>query len=188
MQLLRFSALKCVRLASVSGISEKRLPERSNDCKVLATGARLLAINDVRPFSARLKCRRNAHFDDGRIPMANKSDVLCRGVISAWLEPELPLDLRYLGVAIAFDCAFCEEVCRDVVGRGGELLGRLLEGFLLSAETSLLRAVELPNDARRTIPKGEFGTDVDRASSGCLYLGLPFGQSGIPGVDGVVGT
>ena len=54
-QLLRFRARRCVSDASASGTVLKRLPERSRDCKVPATGARLATLISVRLFSARLR-------------------------------------------------------------------------------------------------------------------------------------
>lgn len=187
MQLLRFSPRRSVRLASASGISVNRLPERSSDCRVLATGARLLTVSEVRPFSARLKCRRKRHLEDGRIPIANRSEELCLGVISCWLEPELPDDLRYLGVRLG--CDFCREPCRDVVGLGGELLGCLAESsiFLPSEDPPLAKVWGLPIELRRSSANCELGEDTERAKSICLPLGLP-APHGIPGVDGVVGT
>src|SRR5438309_5893267 len=43
MQFDRFNARSDVRVARLSGISVKRFADRSNDCNVLANGARLVA-------------------------------------------------------------------------------------------------------------------------------------------------
>lgn len=186
-QLLRFSARRSVRLASASGISENKLPDRSRDWSVLATGAKLLTDNEVRPFSARLRCLRKRHLDEGSIPMASKSEALCLGVISCWLDPELPEDLRYLGVRLGYD--FCREPCRDVVGLGGELLGCLAAAstFFPSEDPPLAKVCGLPTELRRSSANGELGDDTERVKSMCLALGLP-ADHGTPGVDGVVGT
>ena len=66
MQSLRFNALRWVRDASASGTSVKRLLDRSRDCKVAATGARLETLRSCIPFSARLRWRKNLHLDEGK--------------------------------------------------------------------------------------------------------------------------
>ena len=92
MQFDRLSARKAVREARQSGISLNKLEERSREWSVLANGAKLEAVIEVRPLSARLKCLRNLHFDDGNIPMERRFDELPRGLChpSDILECELP--------------------------------------------------------------------------------------------------
>ena len=65
-QLLRFRARRCVRDASASGTVLKRFPDRSRDCNVPATGARLVTLKSVKPFSAKLRWRKNLHLEEGR--------------------------------------------------------------------------------------------------------------------------
>ena len=81
MQLERFSALRAVRDAKQSGIWAKRFDDRSRECSVLASGARLAADTEVRPLSARLRCLRNLHLDAGSIPMERRFEELLRGLI-----------------------------------------------------------------------------------------------------------
>ena len=69
MQLLRFRALKDVKILRASGISTIKLEDKSNESKLLERGARLEDVIEVRELSARLKCLRNLHFDAGSIPM-----------------------------------------------------------------------------------------------------------------------
>lgn len=78
----------------------KRLEDRSNDCKVLASGDRLPAATEVRPLSVRLKCRRNLHFDIGKMPDPRRFDELPRGVLARALEAELPDERRSFGVPV----------------------------------------------------------------------------------------
>ena len=78
-QLAMFSDCRAVITARQSGMSAKRLEERSRECKVLAKGARLLLLIEVRELSAKLRCRKNLHFDAGRIgriPMLIRLDEL----------------------------------------------------------------------------------------------------------------
>jgi hypothetical protein len=100
MQLERFSARRHVREARLSGISVKRLVERSSDCNVLAKGARLVAVICVRALSARLRCLRNLHLVDGNQPSDRRLEELPRGVVDRTLDPELPEDLRMFGVLV----------------------------------------------------------------------------------------
>ena len=64
----RFKALKAVKVAKHSGISEKWFAERSNEWSESARGARPADDKDVSELSARLKCLKNLHFDAGNIP------------------------------------------------------------------------------------------------------------------------
>ncbi len=80
MQFERLSARRAVRDAKQSGICENKFAERSSEWRVLANGAKLAADIEVRPLSARLRCLRNLHFDEGRIPMERRFDELLRGL------------------------------------------------------------------------------------------------------------
>lgn len=91
-------ALKDTSEARLSGISVKRFEDRSNDCKVLASGDRLPAATEVRPLSVRLRCRRNLHFDMGRMPDPRRFNELPRGVLALALDAELPDERRGFGV------------------------------------------------------------------------------------------
>jgi len=185
MQLLRFSARRCVKLASASGTSVNKLPDKSKDCKVSATGFRHSTDREVSPFSARLRCRRNRHFDGGRMPCVSKSVALCRGVMSCVLEFELPDDLRYTG-ALPLR-GFCNEPCLELGGRTGELLRcRTCVGVLVPSDEPPL-IIGLPKEPRRWSTMGELGVEYDRASSICRALGL-FDGHGRPDVNGVVGN
>jgi hypothetical protein len=97
MQLDRLSARRLVNDARLSGISVKRFVERSRDCKVLVSGARLDAVMCVRALSARLRCRRKRHLVDGNHPSDRRFEELPRGVLDCTLELELPEDLRKFG-------------------------------------------------------------------------------------------
>jgi hypothetical protein len=100
MQFDKFRARSDVSDARLSGISVKRFADRSNDCKVLANGAKLEAEILVNALSARLRCLRNLHLDDGKNPNERRFDVLFRGVLDRTLDPELPEDRRMLGVLL----------------------------------------------------------------------------------------
>lgn len=78
----------------------KRLEDKSNDCKVLASGDKLPVATEVNPLSARLKCRRNLHFDMGKMPNPSRFEELPRGVFVRALEAELPDERRNLGVPV----------------------------------------------------------------------------------------
>ena len=80
MQLERFSARKAVREAKQSGTCVNKFEDRSREWRVLANGARLAADMEVRPLSAMLRCLRNLHLEDGKIPMESKFDELPRGL------------------------------------------------------------------------------------------------------------
>jgi hypothetical protein len=77
MQFERFKARNAVSDARQSGISEKRFADKSNECRVLAKGIRLFADIDVSELSARLRCLRKRHFDDGST-LASKLELLPR--------------------------------------------------------------------------------------------------------------
>lgn len=97
MQLERFSARRQDSVARLSGISVKRLAERSSDCKVLAKGARLVTEMFVRALSAKLRCRRKRHLVDGNHPSEGRLEELPRGVVDRTLDPELPDERRIFG-------------------------------------------------------------------------------------------
>lgn len=80
MQCERFSARRDVNEAKLSGISVKRFADRSNDCRVLANGARLAVDMLVKALSARLRCLKNLHLFDGNHAEDKRLDVLLRGV------------------------------------------------------------------------------------------------------------
>jgi len=80
MQLERLRARSAVNEAKQSGICENKFDERSSECNVLASGVKLVIDIEVSPLSARLKCLRNLHFEDGRIPIDNRFDELPRGL------------------------------------------------------------------------------------------------------------
>lgn len=61
MQWDRFRDLRATSEARLSGTSVKRFQERSRECKVFATGARLATLTLVRELSVRLRCLRNRH-------------------------------------------------------------------------------------------------------------------------------
>ena len=80
MQLDRLSARSEVSDARQSGICAKRFDERSREWRVFAKGVRLAADIEVRPLSARLRCLRNLHFEDGKMPMERRFEELPRGL------------------------------------------------------------------------------------------------------------
>jgi len=84
-------------VARLSGISVKRLAERSNDCNVFANGARLAAEMVFNALSAKLRCRRNRHFVAGNQPSDRRLEELPLGVADRTLEPELPEERRMFG-------------------------------------------------------------------------------------------
>ena len=87
MQLERFKARKAVREAKQSGICENRFDDRSRECRVLAKGARLAAVIEVRLLSARLRCFRNLHFDDGNMHIDSRLTscrVGCANFLTCW--------------------------------------------------------------------------------------------------------
>lgn len=96
-QLERFNARRQVRLARLSGISVKRLAERSSDCSVFVKGTRLVAGMVVKALSAKLKCLKNRHLVAGNQPIESKFEELPRGVVERTLELELPDDRRMFG-------------------------------------------------------------------------------------------
>jgi hypothetical protein len=104
MQFDKFRARRATRFARQSGISAKRLEDKSSDCSVFISGDRLDAVNIVRPLSARLRWRRKRHFDIGRIPVdESRFDELPLGVPSRPLDAELPDERRSFGVLL-LDC------------------------------------------------------------------------------------
>jgi hypothetical protein len=94
MQFERLSARRQVKVARLSGISLKRLADRSSDCRVFVSGARLLADMLVRALSARLRCLRKRHLVEGNQPRESRFDELPLGVFDRTLEAELPEERR----------------------------------------------------------------------------------------------
>jgi hypothetical protein len=122
MQLDRFKALRDTSDAKLSGTSVKRFEDRSRECRVLATGARLVKLISVNALSARLRCLRNRHFEDGRNPLASRFEVLpfrCGPELS--LELELPDPDRLIFEEFVLACRY-PEACLELVGRLGEEL------------------------------------------------------------------
>lgn len=142
MQLERLRALKAVKEAKQSGIWTNRLEDKSREWRVLANGARLVAEMEVRPLSARLRCFKNLHFEDGKIPIDNKLEELPRGLfqLSDILEAELPdPDLLTLYEPLRWPWA---DPVRELVGRTGELLlGLALPGDLAPSDPDRIRWV-----------------------------------------------
>ena len=77
-QFERFNALSAVSDAKQSGICESRFEDKSKECRVLARGNKLSADIDVSELSARLRCLRKRHFDDGSTPAARRLELLPR--------------------------------------------------------------------------------------------------------------
>lgn len=67
MQFERFRARKATKDAKLSGTSVKRFDERSKECNVFATEARLAVVIVVKELSGSPRCRRNRHLDGGRM-------------------------------------------------------------------------------------------------------------------------
>lgn len=72
----RFKALKALKVAKQSGISEKWFAERSNEWSESARGARPADDKDVSELSARLKCLKVLHFAAGSTPVRRMLDEL----------------------------------------------------------------------------------------------------------------
>ena len=90
MQQERFRARRATRLARLSGISVKRLDDKSRDWRVFVRGARPDAAIVVMELSARLRCLRNLHLDEEMAPRERRLDEEPRGVFDRTLDPELP--------------------------------------------------------------------------------------------------
>lgn len=108
MQLLRFRALKEVKILRASGISTIKLEDKSKETKLVERGARLEDVIEVRELSAILKCLRNLHFDAGSILMGEAPRELV-------LEFELADPERFI------------LTCLEVLGLLGDAL--LVPGF-----------------------------------------------------------
>ena len=94
MQFERLRERRQVKVARLSGISLKRLAERSRDCRVFVSGARLLAEMFVSALSARLRCLKKRHFVEGNQPRDRRLDELPLGVLDLTLDAELPEERR----------------------------------------------------------------------------------------------
>ena len=95
-QFERTRDLKATREPRLSGTSVKRFVDKSSECKVLATGARLDAVREVRELSARQRCRRNLHLVGGRKPARRFGELLFRWGPEVSLEFELPDPVRLM--------------------------------------------------------------------------------------------
>lgn len=120
-QLERFNALRAVRDAKQSGICVNRFADKSSECKVLTSGAKLVAEIAVNELSAKLRCFKNLHLVLGNIP-ASKFEELPLGLVqlSDMLECELPDPDRFT-LWDPLTCP-CVEPGLELVGRTGELL------------------------------------------------------------------
>ena len=119
-QLDRFRARRQDSVAKLSGISVNRLADKSSDCRVFARGTRLATEILVSALSARLKCLRNLHLVEGRMPMDSRLEELPRGVVDLTLEPELPDERRMFGALVR--PYILVEPCLELAGRLGEAL------------------------------------------------------------------
>lgn len=168
MQLERLRARKAVRDARESGICENKFEDRSRELRVLASGARPAAEIDVSELSARLRCLRNRHLVDGRMPVGKMLELLPLGLyqVSDVLEWEL-LDPDRFTLCDPRTWPWADPVL-ELVGRTGELLlGRL---FFVSD-------VKSPEGGRpRPISLWYIARD-SRLS------GLPTRESGDPGAE-----
>ena len=186
MQLERFKARRAVSEAKQSGICEKRFDDRSREWSVLARGARLAADIEVRPLSARLRCLRNLHFDDGSMPIDSRFEELPRGLCqpSDMLECELPdPDLLTLyEEPLKWPCA---EPVRELGGRTGELLlGRVFVGDLAPSEPE--RTSEAPRSSSSPMwcrSSGDPGAELEWINSACGRVGLRLGLEDVAQVE-----
>lgn len=80
MQFDRFNARRFVRVARLSGISVKRLLDKSSECNVPAKGARPAERMKVMLLSARLRCLRKRHLLGCRVFNESRFEELVRGV------------------------------------------------------------------------------------------------------------
>lgn len=94
MQFERLRARRHVKVARLSGISLKRLADKSSDWRVFVSGARLLGDMFVSALSAKLRCRRKRHFVEGNQPRERRFDELPLGVFDRTLDAELPEERR----------------------------------------------------------------------------------------------
>jgi hypothetical protein len=72
MQCERLRARRAVRVERLSGIWLKRFDDKSREKRVLDRGARLDAGIDVMGLSAKLRCRRKRHLEEGRIMLPRR--------------------------------------------------------------------------------------------------------------------
>ena len=161
MQCDKLRALNATSDATPSGISVKRLEDRSSELRLLATGARLAADTDVREFSGRPRCRRNRHFEGERTSVRRFVELPFRWLLEVSLDSELAEPVR--------------RICRDwprrwlcfVVGRVGETLPALVR-ILAPSEPALsigtaLGLVLVPNAVSAI---GDPGAEMELAWSG----------------------
>jgi hypothetical protein len=150
MQFDRLSALRAVSVARQSGIWANKFDDRSREWSVLANGAKLDAEIEVIPLSARLRCLRNLHFDNGSMPMASRFEELPLGLChpSDMLECELPDPERFT-LCEPLRCP-CDDPVRELGRRTGELLlGLDLVGDCAPSEPDLTS--ETPRSASSSI-------------------------------------
>jgi hypothetical protein len=185
MQLERFKARNAVREAKQSGICEKRFEDRSREWRVLANGARLAAEIEVRLLSARLRCFKNLHFEEGNMPIDSRLDELPRGLCqpSDILECELP-DPDLLTLYDPLKCP-CADPVRELGGRTGELLlGLVFLGDLAPSDPE--RVSEAPRSSSSEIwwrSSGDPGAELEWTNSACGSVGLRFGLDDVAQVD-----
>lgn len=99
MQFDRSSEVSLVREARLSGISVKRLEDRLNDLRLVATGLRLSTGRDVSELSASDKYLSRCHFMDVSALVANRFDELslrCGTEYSVDVEPPDPVRLTWV--------------------------------------------------------------------------------------------
>ena len=159
MQCERFKARKATKDAKLSGTSVKRFDDRSRDCSVFATGARLAVVIAVKELSGRPRCRRNRHLDGGRIAESKFEELVeFRQWPEVSLEFELPEPVRLMR-----EWRWCRWVeCFELAGRVGELLSvrvRLLEPS--DPTLSMEDACGLVLDPKAVSATGDAGTERD---------------------------
>lgn len=92
----RLRARRATNDAKLSGTSVKRFEDRSRDCRVLATGARLVAVIEVKELSGSPRCRRNRHLLGGRKLESKLGELELRQWPEFSLELELPEPVRLI--------------------------------------------------------------------------------------------
>jgi hypothetical protein len=144
---------------------------------VLANGAKLDAEIEVIPLSARLRCLRNLHFDNGSIPIESRFEelplVLCHP--SDMLEWELPDPDRFT-LYEPLRCP-CADPVLELGRRTGELLlGLDLVGDFAPSEPVLTNETpRSPSLSRCVRSSGEPGAELDLTNSACGIVGLRLG-------------
>jgi len=168
MQFERFKARSAVSEDKQSGICANKFDDKSSECNVFARGTKLEAEIEVIELSARLRCLRKRHLDEGSTPVVRRLELLPRELyqVSEPLECELPdPDRLTLYDPLIWLCT--EPVC-ELVGRTGELLlGLPVDGVVKSAEPDrtivLLRGSRCSSALRLEL--GDPGAEFDFTSS-----------------------